>query len=360
MKAAILHETGGPLAIEDAGIDEPRDHEVLVRTAASGVCHSDLHNIEGHSPMPYPALLGHEAAGVVERVGSAVTYVQPGDHIIARGSFCGACEQCLTGHLNLCPNKPGRSLDDTPRITLNGERLHTSQSNISSFAEFMLLHENGLVKIRKDVPLDVAALVGCAIMTGVGAALNTAKVHPGSSVAVFGAGGIGLSVIQGARVAGASRIIAVDLLEPKLEGAREFGATDTVNASDGDAVQAIKELTGDGVDYSFDAIGLPQVVVQAVQSLRMRGTATMIGVIPQGMSIPLTWEMMSGEKRVQSCNMGSNRFRLDMPMILDMYVDGRLKLDEMITRRGPIEDINDMFEAMRGGLVTRQVIMFDS
>ena len=359
MKAAILHEVGAPLVIEDADIDDPRDEEVLVRTAASGVCHSDWHNIIGDSPMPLPALLGHEAAGVVEAVGSNVTYVKPGDHVIARGSFCGACEMCLRGHANLCPTKPGRDLDTTPwRISLRGERLNTSQSNISSFAEQMLLHENGIVKIREDIPLDVAALVGCGVMTGVGAALRTAAVEPGSTVAVFGLGGIGLSVVQGARLAGALRIIAVDLIDEKLDVAREFGATDTVNGKTEDAVAAIRALTGDGVDYSFDAIGLASVVEQAVQVLRPRGTATMIGVIPDGQKIQLDWRMLGGEKKVQSCNMGSTRFRIDMPMLLDLYSQGRLMIDEMITLRGPLDDINEMFDAMAGGAVTRQVIMF--
>ena len=359
MKAAILHKIGAPLAIEDADIDDPRDEEVLVRTAASGVCHSDWHNIIGDSPMPMPALLGHEAAGVVEAVGSDVTYVKPGDHVIARGSFCGACEMCLRGHANLCPIKPGRDLDLKPwRISLRGERLNTSQSNISSFAEQMLLHENGVVKIRQDIPLDVAALVGCGVMTGVGAALRTAAVEPGSTVAVFGLGGIGLSVVQGARLAGALRIIAVDLIDEKLDVAREFGATDTVNGKTEDAVAAIRALTGDGVDYSFDAIGLASVVVQCVQVLRPRGTATMIGVIPDGQKIQLDWRMLGGEKKVQSCNMGSTRFRIDMPMLLDLYSQGRLMIDEMITLRGPLDDINEMFDAMAGGAVTRQVIMF--
>ena len=349
MKAAILHKIGAPLAIEDAEIDDPRDNEVLVRTAASGVCHSDWHNIIGDSPMPLPALLGHEAAGVVEAVGSDVTYVKPGDHVIARGSFCGACEMCLRGHANLCPIKPGRDLDLKPwRISLRGERLNTSQSNISSFAEQMLLHENGLVKIREDIPLDVAALVGCGVMTGVGAALRTAAVEPGSTVAVFGLGGIGLSVVQGARIAGALRIIAVDLIDEKLDIAREFGATDTVNGKTEDPVAAIRALTGDGVDYSFDAIGLASVVVQAVQVLRPRGTATMIGVIPDGQKIELDWRMLGGEKKVQSCNMGSTRFRIDMPMLLDLYSQGRLMIDEMITLRGPLDDINEMFDAMAG------------
>ena len=234
MKAAIMHGVHQPLTIEQVEIDEPGDREILVRTSASGVCHSDLHYIEDLMPMQTPAILGHEAAGVVEAVGSKVTYVQPGDHVIACGSaFCGECQECLTGHPNRCVDKPFRTFDDPPRITLNGERVHNSVSNIASFAEWMLLSERGVVKVRDDMPLDVASLVGCGVITGVGAVLNAAQVKPGSTVAVFGVGGVGLSAVQGAYLSGARQVIAVDLLEAKLGMAREFGATHGVNASEG-------------------------------------------------------------------------------------------------------------------------------
>jgi S-(hydroxymethyl)glutathione dehydrogenase/alcohol dehydrogenase len=357
---AIMHEYNKPLVIEEFDIGDPMPNEVLVRTVASGVCHSDLHNIEGHMPMGSPALLGHEAAGIVERVGSNVTYVQPGDHVIARGAFCGTCEECMMGNLHLCTTPPRRSESDPFRISLKGAMLHTTGSNISSFADKMLLHENGCVKIRKDVPLEVAALVGCAVITGVGAAISTAQVRPGTSVAVFGAGGIGLSVVQGARLAGAREIIAIDLLDSKLKTAEEFGATHTINSRNQDPVAAIRDITGGkGAHYAFDAIGVTKVVEQGLEALRPRGVMTMIGIIPQDQFAQIGFNSMRGEKRLQGCSMGSNRFRLDMPMILDMYKQGRLKLDEMVTRRGPIEDINDMFDVMKTGEVTRQVIMFD-
>ena len=360
MKAAIMHGVHQPLTIEEVELDEPGEHEILVRTAASGVCHSDLHYIEDLLPMGLPAVLGHEAAGVVEGVGSRVTYVQPGDHIIACGSaFCGECRECLTGHPNRCTDKPFRTLEDPPRITLKGERVHNSLSNIASFAERMLLHERGVVKVRDDMPLDVASLVGCGVITGVGAVLNAAQVEPGSSVAVFGVGGVGLSAVQGAYLSGARQIIAVDLIDDKLATARELGATETVNASQEDPVEAVQRLSDGGVDYSFEAIGSTKVALQCVQSLGVGGTATIIGVIPTTETIALGGRMLSGEKTIRSTTMGSNKFRVDMPKLIDLYMQGRLKLDEMVSRRGPLEEVNDMFESMKKGEVARQVIIFE-
>jgi len=232
VKAALFHGVHQPLVIEDVEIGEPMAREIIVRTVASGVCHSDLHFIEGLWPFPPPAVLGHEAAGIVEDVGDQVTYVKPGDHVIACLSvFCGHCEQCLTGHPNRCSNpETRRGRNDPPRLSQNGNPVNQF-INISSFAEKMLLHENAVVKIREDMPLEAAALIGCGVMTGVGAALNTAKVEPGSTVAVFGAGGVGLAALQGARIAGARQIIAVDVVESKLATARELGATHSVDAS---------------------------------------------------------------------------------------------------------------------------------
>lgn len=360
MKAAVYQGPHKEQTIEEVDVDTPREHEVLVRTAASGVCHSDMHYTDGSGlTMGVPGILGHEAAGVVEAVGTRVTHVQPGDHIIARGSFCGECAQCLTGNGHRCVSKPGRAADDTPRWSLNGERVHSSNSNISSFAEQMLLHERGLVKIDPAMPLDAAALIGCAVITGFGAAIHTAKVRPGSRVAVFGVGGIGLSAIQGARFAGARQIIAVDLVESKLDIAREFGATDGVDASRTDPVEVIQDISGGGVDYAFEAIGNAKVAVQCVESLGLGGTSIQIGVISADETVALNGRALSGEKSIKACSMGSNRFRLDFPLLVDLYLQGRLKLDEMISLRGPLEDVNEMFERMRGGEIARQVIMFD-
>ena len=361
MKAAIFHAPHELLTIEDVDIDAPMPREILVRTVASGVCHSDLHFVEGLYPMAAPAILGHEAAGIVEAVGEHVTYVKPGDHVIACLSvFCGACEQCMTGHPNRCTSFDNqRAASMPPKLSQGGAPVHQF-ANISSYAEKMLLHENAVVKIREDFPLDRAALIGCGVMTGVGAALNTAKVEPGSTVAVFGAGGVGLSAIQGARIAGARKIIAVDMVESKLATAKEFGATHIVDASSRDAVQAVKDLTDGGVDYSFEAIGLKKTAEQSFECLGPGGVATIIGMIPFGTKIELDgWSFLQGEKRIQGSMMGSNRFRVDMPRYIDFYEQGRLKLDEMISRKGRLEDVNDAFRAMKAGEVARTVLMFD-
>jgi S-(hydroxymethyl)glutathione dehydrogenase/alcohol dehydrogenase len=359
MQAAIFHAPHEELTIETIDIDEPHEHEVLVRTVASGVCHSDLHFIDGLYPMRTPAVLGHEAAGVVEAVGSQVTDFAPGDRVIACLSvFCGHCDQCLSGHPNLCSNRPGRGQDDTPRLTWEGDPVG-QMANVGSYAEQMLLHENGIVKIEQDIELDRAALIGCGVTTGVGAVLNTARIEAGSTVAVFGAGGVGLSAIQGARIAGARQIIAVDVVESKLATARELGATHIVDASSRDPVEAIRDMTGGGVDYSFEAIGLKVAAEQCFECIRPGGTATIIGMIPVGEKVELDGPSFLREKKIQGSSMGSNRFRTDMPKYIDFYLQGRLNLDDMITRRGRLEDINEAFRAMKAGEVARTVLMFD-
>ncbi|MCC7363617.1 MAG: Zn-dependent alcohol dehydrogenase [Dehalococcoidia bacterium] len=359
MKAAIFHGPQQPLTIEQVELDKPGPHEIVVKTVASGVCHSDLHFVDGFYPYPAPAILGHEAAGIVEEVGDQVDYVKPGDHVIACLSvFCGNCNFCLSGRPSLCATKPGRKLGlDKPHFTWNGSPVFQFLS-ISSYAEYMLLHENAVVKIREDMPLDRAALIGCGVMTGVGAVLNTAKVEPGSSVAVWGAGGVGLAAIQGAKIAGARQIIAVDMVESKLATAKELGATHVVDASSGDAVAKVKEITGGGAEYTFEAIGKKVAAEQAFDSLANGGTATIIGMIPVGTKIELDGPSFLMEKRVQGSNMGSNRFRKDMPRYIDFYLQGRLKLDEMISRTGSLEDVNEAFRAMKAGEVARTVLKF--
>ncbi len=358
MKAAILHEPNQPLTIEEVEVASPMEQEVVVRTMASGVCHSDLHFYQGHYPMRTPAVLGHEAAGVVEEVGSQVTYVKPGDHVILCVSvFCGQCSQCLSGHPNLCTKQPRRSRSDPPRLTLNGAPV-TQLANVSSYAERMITHENGVVKIDDDFPMDRAALIGCGATTGLGAALNTAKVEPGSNVVVFGAGGVGLSVIQGARIAGAAKIIAVDLNEFKLATAMELGATHVVDGSSNDPVEAVRDLTGGGADYAFEAIGIAKVAEQAFEAIRPGGTAIIVGMIPVGDIVEIEGRALLTEKKIIGCLMGSNRFRIDMLRYIEFDRQGRLKLDEMITRRLPLEEVNEAFRAMEAAEVTRSVLMF--
>jgi S-(hydroxymethyl)glutathione dehydrogenase / alcohol dehydrogenase len=359
MRAAVFHGPRQPLTIEEVDIAKPIAREVLVRTVASGVCHSDLHYVDGFYPFPAPAILGHEAAGIVEAVGPHVTELKPGDHVIACLSvFCGHCAYCLTGRTHLCQSRPVRSPHEPPKLAWKGAPV-SQFANLSSYAEQMLVHENGLVRVREDMPLDRAALIGCGVTTGVGAVLNTARVEAGATVAVFGAGGVGLAVIQGARIAGASVIVAVDVFARKLAQARELGATHTVDASAGDPVAAIQELTAGGVEYAFEAIGLKRAAEQAFECLRPGGTATVIGMIPVGQKIELEGSTFLREKRIQGCSMGSNRFKVDMPKYVDFYLQGRLRLDEMITRRGRLEDVNDAFRAMKAGEVARTVLMFD-
>jgi S-(hydroxymethyl)glutathione dehydrogenase/alcohol dehydrogenase len=360
VKAAVFRGAKQPLYIEDVDIDEPQGREVLVRTAACGVCHSDLHFVDGLYPYPAPAILGHEPAGIVEKVGDLVTYVKPGDHVIACLSvFCGHCEQCLTGHPSLCANpETRRSPDQKPRLSQNGEPVNQGL-NLAGYAERMLLHENAIVKIREDMPLDRAALIGCGVMTGMGAVLNTARVPAGASVAVFGCGGVGLAAIQGAYIAGARTIIAVDTMENKLATARQLGATHVVDASSHDPVAAIRDITGGGVEYSFEAIGLKVTAEQAFGALARGGTATIIGMIPVGQKVELDGYQFLSEKKIQGSTMGSNRFRVDMPRYIELYFQGRLKLDEMVSRTRPLEDVNDAFRAMKDGEVARTVLVFD-
>jgi S-(hydroxymethyl)glutathione dehydrogenase / alcohol dehydrogenase len=364
MKAAVLREVNQPLVIEDIEHGDPGPREVLIRTVAAGVCHSDLHFQNGSYPYPLPAVLGHESAGIVEAVGSDVTYVKPGDHVITcLSAFCGHCEYCLTGHMSLCQEPElQRAPEQPPRLAKikGGDKENIWQFlNLSSFAEYMLVHEHAIAKIREDMPMDRAALIGCGVTTGVGAVIHTAKVEPGSTVAVIGCGGVGLSAINGAAIAGAARIIAVDMVPSKLELARKFGATDVVNAKDVDPVGAIQEMTKGGVHYSFEAIGLKVTAEQSFKMLARGGTATIIGMIPVGTMVELHGAEFLMERKIQGSNMGSNRFRVDMPRFVELYLQGRLHLDDLISRRIKLEDVNDGMEALKTGEVARSVIMFD-
>lgn len=360
IKAAVFRETHRPLSIEDVELADPGPEEVLVKTVACGVCHSDLHALHGGILSPRPAVLGHEPAGIVLAVGTQVRTVTPGDHVIACTSmFCGACAQCVQGRPHLCTDRGmcRRADADPPRVSRAGETIHQF-ADLGGFAEAMLLHQRAVVRIDKDIPLDRAALVGCAVTTGVGAALNTAQVTPGSSVVVFGAGGVGISVIQGARIAGARQIIAVDLVDTKLAEARKFGATDVINATTGDTVKTIRKMTGRGADFAFEAVGVSKLLEQAFYCLGPRGTAVVVGAIPHGETVSFNAAHFFLEKRVIGCMMGSNRFTLDAPRYLEFYRQGRLDLDAMVTRHEPLERIGEAFRAMEAGEVTRTVLTF--
>lgn len=360
MKAAVLREVGKPLEVEEVQLSKPGPREVLVQTKAAGVCHSDLHFADGSYPYRLPTVLGHESAGVVEAVGSDVNYVKPGDHVITcLSAFCGHCEKCLTGHLSLCQSpEVSRKEDEEPRISQNSVPLHQFL-NLSSFAEQMLIHEHALVKIRDDMPFDRAALIGCSTTTGVGAVFHTAGVEPGSSVAVIGCGGVGLATVNGADIAGAGQIIAIDMVASKLEIAKTLGATHTIDASKEDPVGKVMELTHGGVDYSFEAIGLKATTEQSFAMLGSGGTATIIGMIPVGTMVEFPGPAFLAEKKIQGSNMGSNRFRIDMPRYVDFYLSGRLHLDEMISKHITLSDVNEALETLKSGQETRHIIMFD-
>lgn len=361
MKAAVMRSTGAPLVIEDIDIADPAAHEVVVRTAAVGVCHSDLHIIDGTIPIQPPIVLGHEPAGIVEEVGSEVHAFAPGDHVIGCLSvFCGQCDYCASGRSYLCGGEATvRKPDEAPRLSKDGEPIY-QMTHLGAFAERMLVHENALVKIREDMPLDRAALIGCGVTTGLGAALNTAKIRPGQTAAVIGCGGVGLSIIQGCRIAGAKQIVAVDTAEWKLDLAKTLGATDGILVGEGDARKRVMELSGGGVDFAFEAIGTAATAKQAVGMVRTGGTAVFVGIVPIGTNVELhAADIVLRGKSILGCMMGENQFRVDMPNYVELYLNGTLKLDEMISARLPLEQVNEAFESMRKGTAARSVIVFD-
>ncbi len=360
ISAAILRQTKQPLSVESVDIDEPQYGEVLVRTAAAGVCHSDYHFMNGAYATPLPSIMGHEAAGIVEQVGKGVSYLKPGDRVISCMSmFCGSCRYCLRGQAYSCEQTDRLLRPDSnrPRVQQNGQQIHLAYE-LGSFAEAMLLPEQALVKISEDMPLDRAALIGCAVMTGVGAVFNTAAVKPGATVVVIGCGGIGLSAVNGAAIAGAARIIAIDTQDQKLALAREFGATEGVLTGP-DIVDRIIDMTDGGVDYSFEALGTKTTAEQAFGMLRPSGTACVIGMVPENQTINISGASLIDDRRLVGCNMGSNVFRLDMPMLVDFYLQGRLHLDKMISKRVTLEDVNSAYDEMLTGSVARSVIVFD-
>ena len=362
MKAAVLFEPNTPLQIEEVSLRKPRSREVLLRTAYAGLCHTDLHFMEAQTPYPMPVVLGHESSGIVEAVGSEVTYVKPGDHVVTCLSvFCGTCAYCTTGRPALCfneeaklpPGKADRLKWDRP------EKVNTFM-NLSSFAEAMLVHENALVKIRKDMPLDRASLIGCAVMTGYGSVVNTAKIGPGDKVAVIACGGVGMSAVSAARIAGAERVIAIDTSAEKLDIAKALGATDIVNPANGDAVEQVLELTDGGVDHALDCLGSKRTAEDAFKMLAFDGTATLVGLFKAGETIELTGADFLRERKIQGSLLGSNRFRVDMPRIIELYMQGRMDLDVFISQKIRLEDINDGFQAMREGRVLRSLIDFSA
>ena len=362
MRAAVLYEVNEPLVIEEISAKKPGPREVLIKTAYAGLCHSDLHFMEGLYPHPLPAVLGHESAGVVEQVGSEVTHVVPGDHVITCLSvFCGTCEMCTDGRPSLCIDTDVKMPPGVARrLEWEKEQQLHSFLNLSSYAEQMLVHENAIVKIRKDMPLDKAALIGCGVITGFGAAVNTAAVKFGENVAVIGCGGVGMAAVQGAAIAGAGRVIAVDTNPVKLQLATKLGATDVVDASRVDPIEAVKDLTGGaGVHHAIECLGMKVTAEQAFKMLAIGGTATVVGMVPLGENVEVHgFDLLRG-KKLQGSSMGSNRFRTDMPRIVDAYMAGRLQLDDWVSDVISLDQINEGFDNMKAGKVVRSVIKFD-
>jgi len=352
-----MYGVGQPLVIEDVQVDEPRAGEVLVKTSASGVCHSDLHFMEGSYPTALPIVLGHESAGVVEKVGPGVTRAKPGDRVvIAFVTSCGNCDFCVTGKPFLCSGSA--RLGRADRLKLGGNPM-PQFANMSVFAEYQLVSENACVQVPEGVPMEAACLVGCSVMTGVGAVANTAQVPVGSSVAVIGCGGVGLNVIQGAALAGAARIIAIDVFENKLAAAREFGATDVIDASKDDPVGKVLGMTGGGVDFAFEAIGLAKTAEQCFNMAKAGGRAVIVGMIPVTQMVSVPGAMFLREKGIIGSFYGSTRQTHDMPWLMELYRQKRLKIDELITRRYTLDQINEAYDALKKGEVNRSVIAFD-
>jgi len=356
MRAAIFTGTT-ELSIEDVTPLDPGPSDVVVRMGASGVCHSDLSAANGTIPTPPPCILGHEGTGIVEWVGSEVTRVGVGDHVVA--SFvpaCGNCFWCLHGQSNLCAL--GGEVFGTPKATLADGATAISMTGLGTFADQMTCHQASVVRIDTDLPDAQLALIGCGVTTGVGAALNTARVTPGSTVAVIGCGGVGQAVIQGARIAGAGRIFAIDPVELKRKTAESFGATDLVDPGAGDAVGQVLERTGGlGADYTFEVIGLPETVVQAYTMARRGGTAVVVGMPRWDSEVTLPgFPLFFDEKKLLGCVYGSAQVRADFQRFVDLVETGRLDLGAMVSAEIGLDDVNDAFRAMESGEVIRSVI----
>jgi len=361
MKAAVLYEVNKLLSVEDIQLDEPQGQEVLVRLVGSGVCHSDLHCIKGDMPQPLPIVMGHEGAGVVEKVGPGVTMLQPGDHVVLMVSFsCGKCRYCVEGRPTMCVG----NMDTLAMASLPGgvKRLRKGDQElghfmgIASFAEYAVVNERQAVKVRDDAPLEIICLLGCGVSTGIGAAINTAGVRPGESIAVYGCGGVGLSAVMGAKLAGAGKTIAIDTLDKKLEMARNLGADYVINASKEDPQSKVMEITGGGADYAIECIGNVDVMATAMGSIHGGGKCVIMGSAPIGNMLSIApYEFLLG-KTITGGVQGSIRPFIDIPRFVDLFMDGKLPIDRLITKTYSLDEVNEAFEALEKGKVMRSVI----
>ena len=363
MQAAVLFEPGKPLEVEDLDLAPPQENEVVVGMVASGVCHSCLHTADGSwTGFPMPIVLGDEGAGVVEDVGSGVKHLKPGDHVILSWSpTCGQCHYCVTGRSQLCERTVpilGGLFDGTTRMSLRGQPIY-HYGHVASYASHSVVPASCAIPIRGDMDLRKAALIGCSVMTGVGAVLNTAQVPAGASMVVFGVGGIGLNCIQGGALIAAHPIIAVDVNKDKFDYAKQLGATHCVDASEDDPVEAIMDLTRRGADYAFVAVGVADVIKQAWECLAPAGTSVLIGLPPTGATVTFDAEILqSDEKVMRGCKYGSARTREDFPRLVELYMAGKLKIDELITREYTIDESNEAFRALAAGELARGMIVF--
>ncbi|HEX4984614.1 MAG TPA: Zn-dependent alcohol dehydrogenase [Burkholderiales bacterium] len=364
-KAAVLNKVNEPMTIDTLEMAPLAPTDVLVKIKASGLCHTDLEVIQGSLAYPMPIVLGHEGAGIVEAVGSDVTQVRPGDHVICSWNpHCGHCFYCERGLPVLCEpftrNQPrGLLLDGRSRMTRGGTQVH-HYSVTSTHAEYTVIPESGAIAVPKELPFDRACIIGCGVMTGVGAVVRKAKVEAGASVAVFGCGAVGLNAVQGAKLVDAGRIIAVDVSKARLDLAVKFGASHAVDASAPDAVDRIRALTGGrGADYVIEAAGNKQAFRMTVEAVRPGGQVVWMGKINVNEDVSFRWGSLMGEKRIVRSSYGEARPRRDFPWLASEYLGGRLKLDELVTNRIRLEQINDGFASLARGEGIRTVIMFD-
>jgi NDMA-dependent alcohol dehydrogenase len=365
MRAAVLREVGKPLSLEEVELDPPKEHEVLVRIVATGICHSDYSVVHGVLRSPLPVVLGHEAAGIVEEVGPGVREFAPGDHVIASLTpACGLCPMCREEKPFLCHQTVATMgfstmVDGTTRLRAGGKAVHQLCA-IASFAEYAVIPEGSLVKVDGDVPLETVCLVGCGVTTGVGAALNTARVAPGTSVAVIGCGGVGLSIVQGARIAGAKTIVAIDPVVEKRTLALSLGATHVLDPSENDPVKSLRDICAGGVHYAFEALGRTQTIEQAWAMTRASGLAVVVGVPKVSDELKLRVGGFLQQKAIMGSAYGSAVPRRDIPRFLDLYRKGELVLDAMITSRIRLESVNEALDAMGRGEGARSVVVFDA
>lgn len=360
IKAAVVSEKSGNFNIENLEISDPNENEVLVRVAGSGICHTDLAARYQHLPVPLPSVLGHEGAGVVEKVGSRVTKVKPGDHVVLSFGSCGTCSSCKSGHeaacFNFFPlNFSGSRLDGSATLRKGNQVIHGSFFCQSSFADFALANERNAVKVRDDIPIEMLGPLGCGVQTGTGAVMNCLHPQAGSSIAIFGTGSVGISAILGALARGCTTIIAVDLQPDRLELAKELGATHTINAGEVDPVEAIQEITGGGAENALECVGDAKVLRQAVDSLTLRGVCGLIGAAPAGAEVSLDMQTLLNERTVFGIRMGEGIPDLFIPKLIDLYSQGRLPFDRMITYY-PFDEINQAVEDMEKGRVIKPVL----